>query len=343
MKQHLNTLYVTTQGVYLSKEGETVVVSKDKVRLIQLPIKGLGGIVCFGQVTCSPFLLGFCGEQGVAVSFLTENGRFLARVYGSTSGNVLLRREQYRRADDERHTLLIATPIVAAKIVNARTVLMRALRDHPSAEGSADVKHAVGHLSALLGKLETSTSLDMTRGIEGAAARSYFEVFDHLIVQQKDDFWFRQRNRRPPLDNVNALLSFAYTLLMHDVVGALEAVGLDPSVGFLHRDRPGRPGLALDVMEEFRPWVADRLVLSLVNLRQLTSADFVVTESGAVNMTENGRKTLVAAYQRRKQEQIIHSFLGENVTVGLLLHLQSLLLARYLRGDLDGYPPFAWK
>jgi CRISPR-associated protein Cas1 len=343
MKKHQNTLFVTTAGAYLAKDGEAVAVRLDQEVRMRVPIHTLGAIVCFGQIGFSPYLLGLCGERGVAVSFLTENGRFLARLQGPTSGNVLLRREQYRRADDPTGTAALVRPILAAKIGNSRTVLLRALRDRPGHPDAGSLRTAAGRLAQHLQALAADLTVDALRGLEGSAARVYFEVFDSLIVQQKDAFFFRERSRRPPLDNMNALLSFLYTLLRHDFTAALESVGLDPAVGFLHRDRPGRPGLALDLMEEMRAYLADRLALSLVNLNQVRSAGFSRGESGGVVMDDDTRKTVLVAYQKRKNEEIVHPFLGEKTTLGLLPHLQAALLARTLRGDLDGYPPFLWK
>ena len=343
MKKHLNTLFVTTQGAYLAKEGETIVVKVEKEIRLRLPVHTIGGIVCFGNVSCSPFLMGFCAGNGVGISFLTERGRFLARVQGPVSGNVLLRREQYRRADDPKATAGIARAVLTGKIANSRTVLQRALRDHGDKVAADQLGLAVKRLTNYLDMLDQDLPLDALRGCEGDAAHIYFSVFDHLIVAQKEAFFFHERNRRPPLDNVNALLSFIYTLLVHDIRSALEAVGLDPAVGFLHRDRPGRPGLALDLMEEFRPFLADRLTLSLINLRQVQAKGFEKSDSGAVLMTDATRKTVLVAYQERKQEEILHPFIDEKVTIGTLFHIQALLMARYLRGDIDGYPPFIWK
>lgn len=343
MKRHLNTLYVVSDGAYVAKESETVVVRVEGEARLQLPILTIGSIVCFGRVSCSPALMNFCSERNVAISFLSTHGRFLAKVVGPIHGNVLLRREQYRRADEAGGSLAIAVPVIAAKVMNGRTSILRALRDRPAADGAEAMKQACGTLSALVGQLSLCDSVDSARGVEGAAARTYFAAFDAMIVQQKEEFFFRERTRRPPLDRVNALLSFVYTLLMHDVVAALECVGLDPAVGFLHRDRPGRPGLALDLMEELRTWLADRFVLSLINLRQITADDFETLENGAVVMHGDGRKRLLAAYQRRKQEELSHPFLEEKVTIGLIPYIQAQLLARHLRGDLDGYPPFIWK
>jgi CRISPR-associated protein Cas1 len=343
MKPLLNTLYVATQGTYLAKDGEAVAVRVDNETRLHIPVHNLSSIVCFGQVSCSPFLMGLCAERGVAVAFLTEHGRFLARVNGPTSGNVLLRREQYRRSDSPAGAAAITRSIVAAKVANSRYGLQRALRDRPESPGADRLRSAVAELGYHLDQLRNGSDLDVLRGIEGSAARVYFDVFDHLVAQQKEDFFFHERTRRPPLDNMNALLSFIYTLVRHDIVAALEGVGLDPAVGFLHRDRPGRPSLALDLMEEFRPYLADRLALSLVNLRQLSARDFDRTESGGVTMRAEARKALLVAYQKRKQEEIVHPFLGERVPLGLIFHLQALLLARHLRGDLDAYPAFIAK
>lgn len=343
MKKYLNTLFVTTQGAWLNKEGESVVVSVEKEIKLRVPIHTLGGIVCFGAVSCSQFLMNHCAENNVAISYLTENGRFLARVHGPVNGNVLLRREQYRRADDPRASTGIARSFVLAKIANSRTVLQRHIRNHPNKPGTEDLGNAVLEIEKLLNQAKKADNLDSLRGVEGMAGNCYFSVFDHLITAQKEDFSFSGRNRRPPIDNVNALLSFIYTLLVHDCTGALEAIGLDPQVGFLHRDRSGRPSLALDMMEEFRAFFADRLALSLINLKQIQGNDFEKEESGAVKMKDDARKNLLVAYQKRKQEESVHPFVEETGTLGVFFHLQAQLLARYLRGDMDAYPPFIWK
>ncbi len=343
MKKLLNTLYVSTQGAYLCHEGESVLVRVEKETKLRVPIHMLGGIVCFGQVSCSQPLMGLCGQRGVLISYLTEFGKFLARVQGPVSGNVLLRRQQYRLADSPADALNIARTFVAGKVANSRTVLQRALRDHECPDGREDVEAAILRLAQLLRELERVQSVDELRGKEGEAANRYFGVFDHLIAAQKEAFRFEIRSRRPPMDNMNALLSYIYTLLTHDANAALETVGLDPQVGYLHAERPGRPSLALDLIEEFRAFIGDRLALSLINLKQVRAGDFKTTESGAVSMSDGARKTLLTAYQKRKQEEIVHPFLGEKVQVGLLPNLQALLLARHIRGDLDGYPPFIWK
>lgn len=343
MKRLLNTLYVTTQGSYLTRDGETIHVRVENETRLRVPIHTLGSVVCMGNVMCSPPLMGLCAERNVTLSFLTEYGRFLARVHGPVSGNVLLRREQYRKADSETASADIARAAVSGKIANARTVLQRAARDRPDDPNVPALLQSAHRMMQTLESLQKAESLDSVRGLEGEAARDYFSAFDHLITAQKDHFFFLERSRRPPLDNLNALLSFLYVLLVHDVTAALETVGLDPQVGFLHRDRSGRPGLALDLMEELRPFLADRLALSLINRRQIQAKGFHTTETGAVLMNDGTRKTVLTAYQERKQDEILHPFIGEKAPIGLLPHLQALLLSRHIRGDLDGYPPFIWK
>ena len=310
---------------------------------LRVPVHTLSGIVCFGQVSCSPFLMGLCAERGVAVSFLTEHGRFLARVQGPVSGNVLLRREQYRRTDDGAGTGLIARAVVMAKIANCRTALMRAAREHAEGDGVGELDGAALRLKRILEEAAVCGDVNSIRGHEGDAARVYFEVFDHLIRVEKERFFFRGRSRRPPLDNMNALLSFLYTLLTHDVTGALETVGLDPAVGYLHRERPGRPSLALDLVEELRPVLADRLAVTLVNRQQVSADGFRRVETGAVTMDDDTRKQVLVGWQKRKQEEILHPFTGERMPIGLVPFVQATLLARHLRGDLDGYPCFFWK
>ncbi len=343
MKQHLNTLFITTQGTYLARQRECALVRVNGQTRLRLPIHTLGSIVCFGRVGCSPALMELCGRQRVPISFLTERGRFIARIEGPVAGNVLLRRQQYRRADSLEDSAVIASAIVAAKVANSRTVLQRSLRDRPETAEAPQIEQAVRELRVHLNDLAKPHPLDQVRGIEGDAARTYFGVLNHLITAQKEEFFYFERSRRPPLDNMNALLSFLYTMLAHDVASAVQAVGFDPAVGFLHRDRPGRPGLSLDIMEEFRAFMADRLALSLINLRQVQGSGFRTTESGAVTMDDATRKEVIVAYQKRKQEEMNHPFLNEKITIGLFPYVQALLLARYIRGDLDAYPPFIWK
>ena len=343
MKRFLNTLFVSTQGAYLHKERETIVVQVNGENVARFPIHLLGQVTCFGNVLCSPFMLGHCADNGVAVSFLTKNGRYLSRMVGKISGNVLLRKEQFRRAECEDSSAEIARAIVAGQIASQRTVLMRALRDHPEIENDGKFSRVIGLLKSNLENLAETSDIDRIRGIEGDSANLYFGVFDDLILCQKGDFFFRERNRRPPTDRVNALLSFLYTLLMLDCRSALESVGLDPQVGYLHADRPGRPRLALDLMEEFRPVIADRIALNLINRQQLKSKDFEKTASGAVLLKDDSRKNLITEYQERKKAELVHPFLGEKMQTGILFHIQALLLSRYLRGDLDGYPPYVWR
>jgi len=343
VKHHLNTLFVTTQGAYLFKQGEAVVVRVEKENRLRVPLNNLGAIACFGRVSCSPPLLGACGQRGIAVSFLTERGRFLAAVNGFTPGNVLLRREQYRRADNVHAAAEIARACVVGKLVNYRTVLRRAAREQAACEASDRLSHAADRIHHALRLLDRPTALDVVRGMEGESSATYFEVFDYLIVAQKQDFSFTKRSRRPPLDPVNSLLSFLYAMLALDARAACEAAGLDAAVGFLHRDRPGRPSLALDLMEELRPVLADRLALSLINRKQVNASGFGVEPTGGVLMSDATRRKVLTGYQKRKQETVVHPFLNEKITFGLVVHIQARLLARHLRGDLDAYPPFVLK
>jgi CRISPR-associated protein Cas1 len=343
MRKLLNTLYVTTRDSYLSKDGENVVVKIDGREKFRIPIHNLESIVCFGFMGASPALMAICAERNIALSFLTEYGKFQGRVTGKVSGNVLLRRTQYRLADNEERKLELAQLFIVGKIANSRTVLQRAIRDHMECANSSQCQVAVAKLLVKQKQVFNISNVSQLRGVEGEAASYYFEALDSLILAQKDDFFMRGRNRRPPLDNVNALLSFLYTMLAHEVTSALESVGLDPCVGFLHTDRPGRQSLALDMMEELRPYMADRLVLSLINRRQVCGRDFTIQESGGVIMKEDARKNVLTAWQKRKQEEIMHPFLQEKISVGLLPYCQALLMARYLRGDLDAYPVFIFK
>lgn len=343
MKRHLNTLFVQTQGAYLKKEGQAIVVRVENNDVLRVPMHQLDGIVMFGRISASPFLLGACAEAGLSVSMLTERGRFLAAINGFTSGNVLLRREQYRRTDCPDASLQIARPIVAAKIANLRTVLLRASREQTLADLASCAADQARRMADDARRAMAASTLDVLRGIEGDSSASYFAAFDALLSTEREAFAFRTRSRRPPLDPINALLSFLYTLLAHDYRSACEAAGLDAAVGFLHRDRPGRPSLALDLMEAVRPVLADRLAASLINRRQVKPEGFVTLENGGVVMSDATRKTVLVAYQKRKQEELIHPFLNEKLSFGLVPHIQARLLARTLRGDHDLYPEFLWR
>lgn len=340
MRKLLNTLYVTAPDSYLARDGQNVLVMiNDEVRF-RVPIHNLEGIVHFGYPGASPGLMALCAENNVALSFCTEHGRFLARVTGRVSGNVLLRRKQYRMADDLETSTYIARSVIVGKLANCRTVLQRALRDHQQRLKDKGIDVAIRQLARIIEEAIDATSLDKTRGAEGEGARLYFNCLDHLILHNKKTFYMRKRTRRPPRDPFNALLSFLYTMLTNDVAAALETVGLDPAVGFLHRDRPGRLSLALDIMEELRPYLADRLALSLINRKQVSKKGFVVRESGAVFMDDETRRTVLQAWQERKRDVITHPYLEEKIQIGLLPYAQAMLLARYIRGDIDGYPPF---
>jgi CRISPR-associated protein Cas1 len=343
MRKLLNTLHVMTQGAYLHRDGETIAIKvEDKLKL-RVPIHTLEGLVCWGRVLCSPPVLGLCCERGVGISFLSEQGRFVARVNGPVSGNVLLRRQQYRIADREVDALPVVRNIVTAKIANSRVVLLRAARELADEARETLLREAGNRLSWTGLDAARASSIEEARGQEGVAGQVYFSVFDQLISGDREAFKFGGRSRRPPLDRVNAMLSFVYALLRHDIESALETVGLDPAVGFLHADRPGRPSLALDLMEELRAALADRLVLSLINRRQVQATGFSSQEGGGVEMDDATRKQMVAAWQSRKQEEIEHPYLKERVPLGLVPYVQALLLARHVRGGLDAYPAFFWR
>lgn len=342
MKKLLNVLYVTSPDSYLSLEGETVSIKRGEEPAMRLPLHNLENIVCFGWMGASPALMNACSRNNIGLCFLTPNGRFMGRVVGRTQGNVLLRKKQYALSDIEKDSTPIAISFVLGKLSNSRTVLRRALRDHTLLVDREALSASSASLKEAMRAVQNCSTLEDLRGFEGSAAKVYFAVLDHLILQQKEDFSFSGRTRRPPTDSFNALLSFLYTLLTWDAASALETVGLDPYVGFLHRDRPGRPSLALDLMEELRPVFADRLALSLVNRRQITKSAFTQKESGGVLMDDEARKLVITAWQERKREEILHPFLKEKIEFGLVPYVQALLLARHLRGDLDAYPPFFW-
>ena len=343
MKQLLNTLFVTSEDIYLSLEGENVLANRDKTVVARYPLHTLQAIVSFSYAGASPALMGKCAEAGIGLAFCSPHGRFLARTCGESSGNVLLRREQYRIADDPARSCEIARTMIFGKLSNGAASIQRTLRDHGPRVTECGLEDAVSTLRGLLPQVLEQTGLDALRGLEGVGASAYYGVFDHLLLSRKEEFFFHGRNRRPPLDRVNAMLSFAYSLLAHDCASALESVGLDSYVGFLHRDRPGRESLALDLMEELRPCMADRFVLTLVNNRAIKPEDFQTQDSGAVLLTEEGRRKFLKAWQERKRDALTHPYLSEKMSWGMIPYVQALLLARYLRKDLDAYPPFLWK
>lgn len=343
MKKLLNTLYINSPDRYISLDGENAVISNDGKIVGRVPLHNIERIVTFGHSGASPALMGKCAAHGIELVFMSRNGRFMARVEGKHRGNVLLRREQYRIADNEQRSLKIAKNMIIGKLYNGRWSIERSIRDHAPRLDCEKLKSKCELLNNALKQCELCDSMDSLRGIEGEAASVYFSVFDDLILQQKDDFSFHTRSKRPPLDNVNALLSFCYSLTAGMCSSALEAVGLDPYVGFMHTDRPGRCSLSLDLMEEFRALMCDRFVLTLINKRIITADDFLRSENGATVLTESGRRTFFEAWQSRKSDVITHPFLKEKVEWGMLPYVQALLLARYIRGDLDGYPPFMWK
>jgi len=342
MKKLANVLYVTTPEAYLSLDGENVVIKKDEHSSTRLPLHNLENIVCFSYLGASPALMGACAERNVGLCFLTPNGRFQARVSGKVKGNVLLRKKQYEVSEKNEASVPIAASFLLGKVFNCRKVIERAVRDHAMLVDVQTLTAASASLKETLIAIQGCRIIGDLMGFEGSAAKIYFGVFDQLILQQREDFAFKERSRRPPLDNLNSLLSFLYTLLTNDVASALEVVGLDPYVGFLHQDRPGRPSLALDLMEELRPVFADRLALSLVNRKQIIGKGFTQKESGGILMDDDTRKTVLTAWQERKKEEIIHPYLNERIPFGLIPHVQAMLLSRFLRGDLDAYPPFFW-
>lgn len=343
MKHLLNTLYVTSPNRYLSLDGENVVIYEKEEEMGRVPLHNLEAIITFGYTGASPALMGACAKRNIALSFMTANGRFLARVTGEVKGNVTLRKEQYRISENQEKSILIAKNCIIGKIYNSRWILERAARDYPLRLDAEKLKRKSAFLAESIQKIRACEEAGSLRGLEGEAASVYFSVFDDLILQQKDVFSFQGRNRRPPLDPVNAMLSFAYTLLAGMCGAALEIVGLDPYVGVFHTERPGRMSLALDIMEELRGVMAERFVLTIINKRQISASGFTTKENGAVVMDEDTRKQFLTLWQMKKQEIITHPFLNEKMEWGMVPYTQALLLSRFIRGDLDEYPPFFWK
>ena len=343
MRRLLNTLFVTSEDIYLSLDGENVVANRDKQIAARYPLHTLSGILTFSYAGASPALMGACAERGISLAFCTPRGRFLARVSGENNGNVLLRRTQYRMADDPMESCRIARTMIFGKLYNARWSIERTRRDHSLRLDAEKLGHASQTIQELLPAVSQETSLDRLRGLEGVGAAANFGELDDMVRHDKENFFFHTRSRRPPLDPFNAMLSFAYSLLANDCAAALESVGLDSYVGFLHRDRPGRSSLALDLMEELRPRMADRFVLTLINNRMIKSSDFIQRENGSVLLQDGARRSFLKRWQEKKQETLTHPYLGEKLPWGLVPFLQALLLSRCLRGDLDAYPPFLWK
>lgn len=343
MRKMLNTLFVTSEDIYLTLDGENVVANRNKEIAARYPLHTLSGIVSFSYPGASPALMGACADHGISLAFCTPRGRFLARVQGEQNGNVLLRRTQYRVADDDGQSCRLARTMIFGKLYNSRWCIERIRRDHALRVDAERLSAASETIKQLLPEVLNADNLETLRGVEGAAATVYFGVLDEMILNSNEEFRFRGRNRRPPRDPVNALLSFAYALLSNDCISALESVGLDSGVGFLHRDRPGRSSLALDLMEEFRPCVADRFVLTVLNNRMVKPSDFVVQENGSVLLKDDARRMILKLWQEKKQDRITHPYTGEKIPWGMAVFLQALLLARTLRGDLDEYPPFLWK
>ncbi len=343
MHQLLNTLYVTTEGAYLHLDHETLKVDVEGATKLQVPMHHLGGVVCFGDVMVSPAAMHRCAEDGRFLVLLDRNGRFKARLEGPVSGNVLLRQAQHQAMGDSAKTLAIAKNIVAGKIQNTRQIVLRGSREAEAPDDAEALKQTAEALANVLTRLSACGDLDQVRGVEGESARAYFASFDRMVREDRESFKLDGRNRRPPLDPMNAVLSFLYALVMNDCVAGAEGVGLDPQMGFLHALRPGRAALALDLMEELRSVLADRLALTLVNRKQVTKKDFVERPGGAVHLNDDGRKEVVVAYQKRKQEEIRHPVLDQKIPLGLVPHVQARLLARVLRGDMEGYVPFLYR
>ena len=343
MRKLLNTLFVTQPEVYLTLDGDNIVLLKESERIGRVPLHNLEAIVTFGHSGASPALMGYCAERNKSITFLNRNGRFLARVIGSSKGNVILRKKQYRISDSEEQSALIARNFILGKVYNNRWIIERMTRDHGLRIDVEKFKEVSENLSKIMNEIRVCDNLDSLRGWEGQAASYYYSLFNDMILQQNEDFYFHGRSRRPPLDKVNAMLSFAYTMLANEVGAALESVGLDAYVGFLHRDRPGRISLALDLMEELRGIYADRFVLTLINKKIIKKEHFNIKENGAVLLTEEGRKEFLLQWHKKKHDKITHPYLQEKIQWGLLPYAQALLLARYLRDDLDEYPPFLWK
>lgn len=343
MKKLLNTLYITKEDVYLSKESENIVIQKEGQVLGRFPFHIIENIVCFNYAGASPSLMKYCMENNILISFHTPNGKYCGRVIGKTNGNVLLRKEQYRMSDSEELSVEFVRNIIYAKAYNSRKLLQRLVRDHSSTVDVLRVNNSIDKIKIYMEEIKNAKSKDSIRGLEGSIAREYFSSFDEMILNQREDFYFFQRSKRPPTDNVNALLSYLYSLLTNEMISALEGVGIDSYVGFFHVDRPGRASMALDMMEELRAYMCDRAALTLINNKIINKNDFETKENDAVLLNSKGRDKIFEYWRNRKNETIIHPYLEENIKIGLLMHVQAMLLNRYIRGDLEAYPPFLIK
>ena len=339
----LNTLYVMTEGAYLHRDGQTVVIELEKKVLGRIPLHMIDSIATFGHVMVSPGLMEACAESHVALNFLTTNGRVMARVDTPGGGGVVLRKAHYHRADDPVFTLALASIIVAGKIQNCRQNLLRSARDGEAGANAEALHRTADQLMYNVDQTQKATDLDVLRGLEGDAAHLYFQHFAMMTPDAPECLKFKTRSRQPPLDPINSLLSLFYSILTHDCIAALVAAGLDPSVGFLHQDRPGRPSLAVDLVEEFRPYLADRFVITLINRKQVSESDFITRPGGAVEMTEAARKRTIGAFQERKQERRQHPYLDQESPIGRFPALQAKIMARHIRGDLDHYVPLLIK
>lgn len=343
MRQLLNTLYITKENVYLSLNGENIVIKEDNQIIGRYPLHNIEGVVLFSNLGMSPQLMEKCVDNNISICFLTPNGQFRARVVGRSYGNVLLRKQQYKASLDAYECVKISRNFILGKIYNQKWLVERYIREYPLRIQEQVLKDISNRLTEYMDDVRNCTELDTLRGFEGKAQACYFQGFNELILNQKENFFFKGRNKRPPQDPVNSLLSFAYTLLSNEIASALETVGLDSYVGFMHQDRPGRISLALDLIEELRAPVADRFVLSLINRYQVKSEDFTYSENGAVLIKDDTRRKILSEWQKRKQEELRHPFLDEKIPWGLVPFSQAMLLARYLRGDINEYPPFFWK
>lgn len=341
MRKLLNTLYITKENGYLSLDGENLVLTIEGKEAIRLPFSNIESIVCMNYLGCSPALMGKCAEEQVGLCFISPYGRFLARVTGEVKGNVFLRCSQIQLLEDHTRQIEIVRSILIAKLKNTKNLILRSRRDNAEIDEDGFITHTIEILQNNMEKIKSETDMDILRGIEGQSAKTYFEIFNRLITKQKESFVMLDRTKRPPLDRINAMLSFLYTVCTNDIASALECVGLDPYIGVFHTLRPGRVSLACDIMEEFRAMI-ERLVISLINLKIIQEDDFEVQISGAVLLNDDGRKKVITAWQNKKKEIILHPYLKEKVAIGLFPYVQANLMAKYIRGEISEYPALIW-